>query len=52
MSKQLHKLQEVKQSRRLTHDKMRMHKSKRNMLYFNEIFRSSSKRFEISEQSH
>ena len=39
MSKQLHKLKEVKQPRRLTHNEMRMHKSKRNMLGFYGISR-------------
>ena len=34
MSKQLHKLKEVKQPLCLTHDDMRMHKPKRNMLGF------------------
>ena len=37
MSKQLHKLQEVKQPLCLTHIVMRMHKSKHNMLVFNGI---------------
>ena len=39
MSKQLHKLQEVKKPRRLTHDEMRIHKSKRNTLGFYGISR-------------
>ena len=36
MSNQLHKLQEVKQPRCLTHDEIRIHKTKRNMLVFME----------------
>ena len=39
MSKQLHKFKEVKKPRRLTHNEMRMHKLKRNMLGFDGISR-------------
>ena len=39
MSNQLNKLQEEKKPLRLTHNEMRMHKSKRNMLVFYGISR-------------
>ena len=39
MSKQLHKLKEVKQPPRPTHNDMRMHKSRRNMLGISRISR-------------
>ena len=42
MSKQLHKLQEVKQPCRLTHYEMIIHKPKRNMLGFYGISRLGS----------
>ena len=54
MSKKLHKLQEVKKPRRLTHNEMRMHKLKRNMLVFYGISSlvCPPKDLKLAKQSH